>query len=473
MTFVKLPLSSATYKNVNGESLTVEGSQLQDGYVTEKGGSKRRHGSTSFKDLGTGFPVTGMFYWQDKDLLFAVSNKSVYKLEEDGTTTNLSGDKLTGMNPPNFVVVRGKLFVTDGGKPIYTDGTTNMAFLTDADAVTESTHVAVLDNYLLTNEVSTGSVLFSDPLDPLTQSASDFFSPDAVSDTLQAIAATNREVLLLGSESLEFYRNDGVTPFSANPNRLIGKGTIAKNTFILVQDEIPFWLDSDRRVVKVENGVLKVVSTPYDQEIREMTTVKDAFAYDMRVDGRGFYVLNFPSEDRTLVYDYFMDQWYEWGLWNSASGSYARYIGSSYAYAKKWNKHLIGSKDDGNILELDKDTYKDNSVDIQWRKKTGHIDHGTSQKKNSKELLIRVKSGEGDSSDSAENPEILVRWKNDNNNHWSNFRSIKLKKIGNTEFIARLHQLGQYRSRQWDFVFTENVDLEIVTVEEDVEILPR
>jgi hypothetical protein len=454
MTFVKLPISSATYLNVNKESLTVEGAQLLDGYVTEKGASKRRHGSTQFVDLGTGFPVEGLFYWQDKDLMFAVSNKTLYKVEENGTATSLAGDLLTGLSKPTFVVVRNKLFVTDGGKPIYTNGTDNAAFLTDADAPTEASHVAVLDNYLLANSVTNGTVLFSDPLDPLVQSASDFFSPDAVSDTLQAIGATQREILLLGSESLEFYRNDGSTPFSANPNRLIGKGTLAKNT-------------------KVENGVLKVVSTPYDQEIREMTTVDDAFAYDMRVDGRGFYVLSFPTEDRTLVYDYFIDQWSEWGLWNSATGNYARYIGNSYSYAKKWNKHLIGSKDDGKILQLDKDTYQDNGTDIQWRKKTGHIDHGTSQRKNSKELLIRVRSGEGDSSDSAENPEILVRWKNDNNNHWNNFRSIKLKKIGNTEFIARLHQLGQYRSRQWDFVFTDNVDLEIVSVEEDVEILPR
>jgi hypothetical protein len=333
--------------------------------------------------------------------------------------------------------------------------------------------LATLDDYLIANNLTAGTIQFSSPLDPLDWTASDFLTPSAVSDTLVGLVATKREILALGSKSMEFIFNDGVSPFAPNVNKLIGRGTLAKNTLVLLQDETPIWMDHNRKFVKFDNGTLQSVSTPYDKEIASLSTVEDAFAFDMRKDGRGFYIITFPTENKTFVYDYFINQWYEWGQFNEDTGNFSRYLGNCYAYCTKWNKHYVGSKSDGVIYEVKADTYQDNSKIIRFRKRTGHIDHGTSLLKTSKRLMVRVKSGEGDASDATINPDLLVRYKNDNNNRWSMYRPIKLKKVGNTEFIAKLHQLGQYRTRQWEFTFSQQLDFELISVEEDVEVLPQ
>ena len=76
----------------------------------------------------------------------------------------------------------------------------------------------------------------------------------------------------------------------------------------------------------------------------------------MNYQGQEFYVLKFPTENKTFVYPE-GGQWFElsssdYDVWAAAG----RYRGNSYAYC--YGKHLVADED-GNILELDEDTYTD------------------------------------------------------------------------------------------------------------------
>jgi hypothetical protein len=41
---------------------------------------------------------------------------------------------------------------------------------------------------------------------------------------------------------------------------------------------------------------------------------EDAIGDYLFIDGKHFYMLSFPGEQKTLVYDIAMNQWYEWSL---------------------------------------------------------------------------------------------------------------------------------------------------------------
>ena len=64
----------------------------------------------------------------------------------------------------------------------------------------------------------------------------------------------------------------------------------------------------------------------------------------------------------------------------------------------------------------------------------------------------------------------MIRWK-DNNKSWSNEHWVSIKNTGDTNFIARLSNLGIYETRQYEFVYCGNTPWTLVEAEEDVEVL--
>ena len=66
---------------------------------------------------------------------------------------------------------------------------------------------------------------------------------------------------------------------------------------------------------------------------------------------------------------------------------------------------------------------------------------------------------------------MIVRWKDNNKNEWSNEHQIDLGKSGDTEFIGSLKRLGIYRARQWEFILSDAVPLVLAEAEEEIELL--
>lgn len=65
---------------------------------------------------------------------------------------------------------------------------------------------------------------------------------------------------------------------------------------------------------------------------------------------------------------------------------------------------------------------------------------------------------------------MTVRW-NDDRQRWSNQRILDLGTTGDMFPTLRLHQLGHYRTRQWEIVCTADVVQCVVMVEEEAELL--
>ena len=146
-----------------------------------------------------------------------------------------------------------QLFVAANGPGYIYNNTTNVfAPITDPDypgAVT----VAYLDGYFVFNEPNSQKVWVTSLLDGLSVDPLDFASAEGSPDLLTSLIVSNREVWLLGANSIEVWYDAGTADFplariqgAANELGCAAPYSVAK------VDNGVFWLGSDSR----GNGVV-------------------------------------------------------------------------------------------------------------------------------------------------------------------------------------------------------------------------
>lgn len=339
-------------------------------------------------------------------------------------------------------------------------------FMADTDAPTEVSHVDYFDQYILANYDGTSKFGWSGVNAPQSWLSTSFASAESKPDELVALHVGWREITLFGKESIEVWQNDGVTPFSRLEGAYVERGCIAPYS-VVNAGGIWIWLDHERRVSMLEGRNVKLVSGPYDDEIRNIAPARDAYANFITIGSHAFYIITFPSAEKTFVYDLANNSWYEWGTYDSSDGSYEQWRGKSYVYAARWQFHLIGDRSStGKIYRLREDLFTDAGDEIRTKILTGEITHGTTERKTATELIMRCKRGVGNVT--GNEPVFSVRWKNDNG-EWSNYRQVSLGKIGDRQMIKRLFRLGQYRTRQYEIVHSDPSDFVLSNLEENVE----
>tara|TARA_R100000093_G_C1945501_1_gene74280 strand:+ start:4120 stop:5535 length:1416 start_codon:yes stop_codon:yes gene_type:complete len=466
---VKIPINSKPYKNIDSASLSKLSDELYNGYIDEGGSSIRFPGLQDFVDLGTGSNKfnQGIYWWDYKKIFIAVNDGRVFKITDKvGTFTEITGDKLGGNNRVVFTDNGSTLVMANGGKMVFTDGTTNTSFIGDTDAPTAVSHVSFLDQYILAIENETGKLWHSEVNDYSNWGALNFVSAESLPDKLVAMTAFYREIYLLGTQSTEVFYNDETTPFSRLSGGFTQRGCIAGNTLVRADNTL-FWLDEDRRFVRLEGRTPKIMSTPFDKLISTFATVTDAVADDVTVEGKNFYIIHFPTEDETICYDYFLNSWSRLGNWVSKTGVFERWLGNSHAKSPDWGINLVGSRKDGQIYKLTSNSYTYDGNTIRFLRSTGNIDHDTSARKISYRITIRLRRGEGTAT---ADPVIMIRYKDDGNLNWSNFLQGSLGKLGDNDFFVTFEPMGIYRTRQYEISVTDQVPFVLVSAEEDVEV---
>jgi hypothetical protein len=168
------------------------------------------------------------------------------------------------------------------------------------------------------------------------------------------------------------------------------------------------------------------------------------------------------------VFDTSSNSWAEWGTWDG-SHEFTEFIGSVAVYSKAWDITFIGDRTNGKIYKLDNENFQDNGSNVHTLIRTAHIDHGTSNKKRSKKLRIKVKKGVGGL---VTNPEFTIRWR-DKNGAWSNTVAHQLGRAGDEGFWIEMSPMGIYEERQYEIRHADNSNFILMDMEEDVEILPR
>ena len=470
---VEVPFNTPPYQNVDGMVLDNFSETLFDGYIDELGNTNKRDGLKYHTDLESFKKSEGAHWLENKNIALFNSDGNIYKISDTlGTVTNItnSGDSILSNGHAVFTDNGAYFVACNGGKMVYSDGTNNTDYITDSDAPQEVSHVAFLDYYLIANKIGTGQFYFADFLStPTTWSALDFQTAESLPDNIISLYVVNRTIVVFGTSTIEYFQNDGISPFSRLNGTEINRGAMAKHSTVNVNGVLYFF-DDKRRLCLLDGFTLRQINTSFDRVIQKFSTVSDCVASYEHFNGNDLIRFNFSTEKRTLVYHIQNNYWVEDSYYDSASNERQHYLGSCYLHAKGWNQHLVGSRFDGNIFLRDTETFKDDSQQIRFKKVTGWIDHNIPDKKKiSYSLTFRFKSGVGIGANKDIEPLATIRWRNDGNSQWSNYMHIKLKIKGQTEFVYRMFNLGCYFSRQYELTFSQDAPFILGKVTEEVQ----
>lgn len=469
-----LPIITQPYESADEVELDRFNAAIIDAIpvrVGDKTHLVKRAGLTEFLDLGTGGPVDGLYSMERGNVALAVSEGRVFKLTDRlGSFSELTGSTALRSNSPvRFASDATRVVMANGGQMVHTDLST-LTTLADADAPTDVSHVTYLDQYVLANDGGSGKVMFSEINDLTNWQALSFFSAESKPDDVVAIDEGFREIITLGNETVEFWVNDGQSPFSRISGSAQPFGTVAPHSLALVGDTW-MWLDHKRRFATMQGRQVVNVSSPFDRTIQRYSAVDNAIGYALSVDGMTLYILSFPSVGQTLVYNYVTNDWHKWGYWNTTAGRYDQFRGACYCYVKAWNLHLIGDRENGKIYRMNRTAFTDNGNPIRSLLRTGPISHGATFEKRSDIVRLHCKRGLGTTN--IPNPQIMMRRRVNNRPQWSSERWKSLGRAGEHRPFIDWRRNGNYQTCQYEFMHMDNTDLVIMGAQEYVSPIGR
>lgn len=476
MPIVPIDISKGLYENVNAFELgnTGHAAVLKNFLVNEAGTNVSRPGLCDFAYTHA-YPVEGLHYCASANRLIVVTNdlRRFYSITSAGVATSVTADVLAGTGRPVFAEDGSYLAVAGGGALQRWSGSGNFGAFPSAgddNPPEESTHIVYLDGYWLNHEI-TGDmqqIYFAGPTSTLrTQwdASSDMVSAEGLPDGVSALAVLFRELYAFGVNSTEIFQNfgDSVSPFSRT--FFIDKGIIAAHS-VVQADNTLWWLDSDRRFVRMEGRTPIMISEAIDSTIRGLSTVSDCWG--AKIDIGGFYLIvwSFPTEQRTFAYDYKSKTWSEWQTFADSDWSLFRM--NAYAYSRTWDKHLIGDTVTGNVFELSFDNHSDGDDLRKCLRRTGIINHQTFTRKRNIYYEFDIKRGVGTSGQTEPTLELRVK---DDDKSWSDPIEFELGYTGEFLHSVRVHVGGIYRQRQIEFSISDEVECRISALRENFEVM--
>lgn len=337
----------------------------------------------------------------------------------------------------------GTLLTSSGLVRIRDDGLGNYAVIVDGDygylyniklrtftritdpAFLGSNTVAFIDGWWIFNVPGTQTFYTNAQPYAITFNASYFANKDAFSDQLVGVMESKEELWLLGQETTEIWYDAGGQYFPFQ--RLVGTmlqvgckavGSIARFSSD-AQDGLIWFGRSDRGeniVVRTQGFQAQVVTTPaVSNAISQYPVTDDAIGYTYQDGGHEFYVLIFPTADRTWVFDTTVPLEYAW----TQRLSYDPYAAQFHRHRSNCfmdfaNMRIVGDYQNGSLYQLTRKAYTDAGSPILARRRAPYVwDGGARGRVFMASLQIEFAPGQGTSSGLGQNPVANLRISHD------------------------------------------------------------
>jgi len=490
-----------------GVRLFGQGPRIINGFIDKSGALCRVPGYALFKDMAliTGAPVTGVFsvqntyeyqgqsifsdvYSDRAEILTITAGGQIYNawyyggaLTNESYYTSLSDQdrwvKLSKSNPVIFEFGKYDIYpaiiMADGaGQPVIYD-VQNKRRVVDPEAPKPCSHVAMIDTYLIGNNVGEQYFDISYPGD-IWRWDGDFAQAVSSSDDIMALAKVRRKLVLAGADSMEIWRNDGSTPFSPEYNH-IEAGLSAKYSLINCDNTL-YWLDKFKRIVACDIAQSirpTVISDALNSSIEYASRQSYSQSYDcvgghMQTDAGNYYIANFDNLEMVYAINTATGKWCQLGKWDAHRGEYKRFplwvFGQSNSFGS-----LAGSCLDAKVHRVSSKFHTFDGDEIRSEFRSNIIRSAGSGRNIVKKLMVGV-SRTADKPDAITiEPSILIRWRDDGATEWSMWREISISPTGRTEWDFQLYRCGSYRnSRQYEVVMLGDYPYQVSYIAEDV-----
>lgn len=397
----------------------------------------------------------------------------------NGTQFAARGSKLYRYNTGAWVelatlaTAKGRMIAADNGtSAVFVDGTLNAPVITlstyavsamSGDGWLGANFVFFINGRFVFNKPGTQQFywtgLYATTIDPL-----DFASAEGSPDNIVSMVVDHLELWLFGPTSLEIFYDSGdaEAPFARMQGAFNEVGCIAPFSVNRLDNTI-YWLGRDRNgggmVFRAQNYQPQRVSDhALETAIASYDTVDDAFSWTYQQEGHTFFLLTFPTAKKTWCFDVASNLWHE-REYRLPDNTTTRHRANSHAYFD--GKNLVGDFENGNIYELDLDTYTDDGAEIQRLKDFPHITNsGYRQFFRQFVLDCQVAVGNAGLPVTGEvDPEIWLSWSDDGGNTWPSTLVQKLGKVGEYWQRVQWNRLGMGRDRVFRVSTTANAKI--------------
>lgn len=399
-------------------------------------------------------------YRDGHDNTYVVSGQNVYAASFNG----LSSWSLSLLGQMN--TLNGPVRATDNGASIvFCDGTTdgftlNIAAQTWAQINQPgwygSQSAATMDGFMIFGWPGNGQ-MYTTLANSTTFDPTYFAAKNGAQDLLQAIAVVHREIWMIGTDTTEVWMDAGGStfPFARIPGVFIQQG-VAAVWSVATANESVFWLGKGKQgkamaYMGMNYQAVPIATPALVNEWQTYGTISDATGFTYQIGSHVFYVLTFPSADKTWVYDVLTQQWHEWN-WMDAQGVLHRTRANTYCQA--YGLHLVGDWQNGNVYSLDVNNYTDNGLPIFRARSFPHIiDDELNFEQFFHELTVAVDVGNGPAGTQVNPPAAPVlnlRYSNNGGRSWGQNIERTVGLLGEYNRNVQWQRLGMGRDRVWE-----------------------
>ena len=289
---------------------------------------------------------------------------------------NSSGGKVSIAESVNTTASSTQIMIVDGIKGYIYDVISRVFSKIDSDGYLTGTHVVWYNGYFVQNVVGQNKFIYSALYDGKTWDALDYYVAEGNPDNVNAIATINNELWVFGKSSAEIWyvTGDSLNPFARQSNAYINVGAKSPSSVCTLLNSV-LWLGSsasgENMVWKAEGLTpTRISSTAIEYLLAQMDDTSDCVAYTYTQEGHTFYVMNFYTGNKTLVYDVSTGMWHERGSFNILNGDNDVHRVSC---AVMWNGDVIGGDNNSsNIYKISLDVYDDNGTPIKRMRQSPH-----------------------------------------------------------------------------------------------------
>ncbi len=306
---------------------------------------------------------------------------------------------------------------------------------------------AFIDGWLIFNKPGTQTFYTTAPTPyTITFDATFFALKDSSSDNLITLFENNRELWLIGERTSEVWYDAGGAQFAFSriPGVAPQIGCSAVNSIARLGSSL-VWLGNSERgqniVIKTEQySYVDVSSRAVEAAIASYPLVSDAEGFVYEEEGHLFYVLTFPTADKTWVYDQTASeaagtpQWHQRASFDPTTGAYHRFKGSCFANYQ--NVRMVGDFQAQSGYQMSRQFYVDGDTPLVAVRRTPYVWSKEDRRRMFLgSLQIDFASGVGLSAGQGSNPQLMLR---SSRNGGAQF---------GTEFFVPVGATGEYLNR--------------------------
>ena len=292
--------------------------------------------------------------------LYMVCGNTVSRSNDLNTNGTIIGYITSGTGPVSIASNGLQVSVAhSAGVSVYDIETGDFALVSDSPV---NSILGYLDSYILATSTN-GTFFWSNIGDASVIDGLSFASAEGSPDDLVSLIVDHRELWLFGETSTEIWGSSGdpEQPFTRTGNAFIEHGCAAKFSPAKINNTV-VWLGRDDKgqgiVLQADGYSPQRISTHgIEHQLAQYSTIDDAIGMTYQLGGHAFYVLTFPTADKTWQYDFSSGVWNELSYKAPDTGNFSRHHANCIAFFQ--NKHVIGANFAGFVFWLDPNNYTD------------------------------------------------------------------------------------------------------------------